>query len=122
MKRLIAGLLIIILLLGVVACATPESPTIFSSDSEEQYSLSEFLVVSEKGGDDSFTHSYGESSGMVPPATTMTITAPMPTTPAPAPDIGNGSVSFERMIVRTGDMYLVVEDVAVSLEQIAQLA
>ncbi len=121
MKRLIAGLLIVILLFGVVACATPGEPTIFPSDSEEQYSLSEFLVGSEKGSDDS--HSLGYSEGMtVAPATTATITAPMPTEPKPAPDIVIGSTSIDRMIVRTGDMYLVVDDVAVSLEQIAQLA
>jgi len=116
MKRLIAALLAIILLLGAVSCATPGPDTMFSIGSEEQSSLPEFFVDSDKGDDGSSAPGFSE--GMtVAPATTVPISAP-----PPAPEIVIGSESFERMIVRTGDMYLVVEDVAVSLEQIAQLA
>lgn len=115
MKRLIIGVLIVVLLLGIVACSTPESDLGFSMGSADSgESLDEFLHES----DIEIQSSISRPAPTAPPPTT----APTVIVPEPAPDVVNGSVSFERMIVRTGDMYLVVEDVADSLEYIAQLA
>ena len=107
MKKLIAGILIVVLLLGAVACAEAESgPTHVADEGTGQ----------------------GVNSGA---PSKDGVTVPRPTTPPslapqePGDDYeyGNGeSVSVDRMIIRTGDMYLVVEDVAVTMEQIVALA
>lgn len=116
MKRLIAALLMLTLLFGVAACGfsegEPEGITVSSADDGE--SLDDFLHESEVK-----TQSSMSRPGITapPPTTTQVVIAPQP-----SPDIGNESSSIERMIVRTGDMYLVVEDVADSLERIARLA
>ena len=107
MKKLIAGILIIVLLFVAVACAEAETgPTHVADESTGQ----------------------GVNSGA---PSKDGVTVPRPTTPPPlAPqepdddyEYSNGeSISIDRMIIRTGDMYLVVEDVAVTMAQIIALA
>ena len=134
MKRLIAGLLGVILLLGLAACGeAPGDPISFLSSGadeessnelraelglDKQSSLSDFLMDIETDGSDSPPPGYGEAPATIAPTTTALVPKPS----APSTDTGDGAYSVERMIVRTGDMYLVVEDVATSLEQIARLA
>ncbi len=99
MKRLIAGLLIIIILAGTVACAggAPESEPSVGVPSPEPATIS--------AGKD----------GMV-----VETAPPMEEEYAYAE--ADESWSGERMIVRSGDMSLVVEDVASTMEQIDTLA
>jgi PKD repeat protein len=105
MKRVILGFLIIVLLLGAVACGEAE---VAQSPAEEPGAPS-------KGG-------------VTSPAYTTTPTiAPVP---EPVEDdegtyYSNSDDSLlpaDRMIVRTGDMQLVVEDVGSAIEQISALA
>ena len=109
MKKLIAGILIAMLLLGTVACAASEEMPTHVADEETGQGVDSGYGSPSKGG----------------------VTVPQPTTPPtlspqePGDDYeyGDGeSVSIDRMIIRTGDMYLVVEDVAVTMEQIVALA
>ena len=110
MKRLIVGLLAVILVLGVIGCGASESETQFIKDS---------------------------SAGPAPVPEPMTpgrdsggIAIPSPTIMKPPVEEGQGAsydhddelALIDRMIIRTGDMQLVVEDVASSMEQITDLA
>lgn len=93
MKRLLAGLLLIVLLLVPLACASPQA----------------------------------SAPGVVP----APMPAPMPA-PVPAPAMPPGKGDFaegpspvatgERMIVRTGEISLVVEDVVEARDEVARLA
>jgi len=99
MKKLIAGILIIVLLLGAVACSQAgEEPVTWTDESSQgQNSVPE---APPKGG-------------VTVPSTTTPPSIGYPQTPGEDYEHGNGeSVSIDRMIIRTGDMYLVVEDVA----------
>ena len=116
MKRLITGLILIFLVLGTVACA-----------------------ASETGLEPASTSYLGEGMEIPAPAAPPGIKIPYPTptptptptpsvvptpTPKPAPteaDLGE-SWATERMIVRTGNMTLVVTDVARAIEEIAGIA
>lgn len=98
MKRLIFGLLVVFLLGVTVACAAPApapAPAPMPS-----------------GGRDSV------SAEAPPPVIAVPSPTPVPA-PVPPKEI---SVPGERMIVRTGDMSLVVIDVAAAIEQITRLA
>lgn len=98
MKKLIAGLLIIVLLLGAVACGqAEEGPTWAPSQSKD-------------------------GSSFPSPTVAPTITAKPPEPREDGEYAGGEMVSVDRMIIRTGEMYLVVEDVSISLDQIAALA
>jgi len=115
MKRLIIGLLMVILLVGTVACAKSEESGPYPSPAPAPMpapaprpSSTPSVTVKE----------------MPPPV--INIPAPSPA-PAPAPSGSSyGGVdqswSGERLIIRTANMYLVVEDVASALQQITQLA
>ena len=68
-----------------------------------------------------------EESGVAPMPTPAPTPAPAPMAPKEGADYGTGgegvpSVAEERMIVRTGDMSLVVEDVIDARDRIAQIA
>jgi hypothetical protein len=111
MKRLITGLLLFVLLLGAVACAAPKEALAPASTPAPMAPREEGVMVE------------------APPPAAIKVpsaTAPRPE-PAPVPvaevsyDEGQ-SWATERMIVRTGDMSLVVVDVAVAIEQITALA
>ena len=66
------------------------------------------------------------SGGTAPPTTIvprMTTSKPAPTIIQPNPEYdSNGATVQSRMIVRTGQMSIVVEDVAVAIERITELA
>jgi len=108
-KKLIAGVLIVVILFGVIACAAAdEAPTHVANEDTNQGSDSVYGIPSKDGV-------------TVPRATTPPTSSPQE--PGDDYEYGNGeSVTVDRMIIRTGDMYLVVEDVAVTMEQIAALA
>jgi hypothetical protein len=111
MKKLIAGILIVVLLMGVAACgAAEEGPT--WADNHEEPAVDRYGAGEQSKSD---------------------LTAPMPTVlptiMAPSKEgddayvYGNGeSISIDRMIVRTGEMYLVVEDVSMTMQQVTALA
>ncbi len=115
MKRLITGVILTFILLGMVACGSPP-PTPGVESANDRYG--EGVVVTESAS---------------PPKIVIPEPVPTPTptptpTPAPTPrpvpieeDLGE-SWATERMIVRTGDMSLVVADVARAIEEIAKLA
>ncbi|MFH0846441.1 MAG: DUF4349 domain-containing protein [Chloroflexota bacterium] len=100
MKKLISGIIALVLLLVLVACGggTAPVPTMTQPD----------MVGSAPGG-------------VVPPRATqpaLTTQAPKPVSPgAESP-----TISTDRMIVRTGDMSLVVEDILVAVDAITNLA
>ncbi len=118
MKRLIMGILVVFLLLGTVACAAPASrapepvpaPTPAPAPAPAPAPPQEIVIP------------------QVPPPV-IEIPAPAPASaPAPSPkvvptsgELGE-SWATERMIVRTGEMSLVVTDVLTAIEQIIGLA
>ena len=112
MKRLIIGLLMVILLVGTVACAKSEEsgPFVGSSPAPApapapRPSSAPSVAVKEM------------------PAPVIAI-PPAPSKTSTTPSYGGVDQSWagERLIIRTANMYLVVEDVANALQQITQLA
>lgn len=112
MKRLIIGLLMVILLVGTVACAKSEEsgPFVGSSPAPApapapRPSSAPSVAVKEM------------------PAPVIAI-PPAPSKTSTTPSYGGVDQSWagERLIIRTANMYLVVEDVASALQQITQLA
>lgn len=117
MKRLITGLLLVILLLGMFACASPPptpAPAPTPSPAPRPAPAPAPVI------------------NMPPPAPASGPgSAPSPA-PAPAPPPAprpepievdlEESLATERMIVRTGDMSLVVADVSIAIERIAGFA
>jgi len=97
MKKLIIGLSLLVLLLGAAACAAeaPEPPMIFPGEGGAPAPV----VVEQAGGSLSFWD-WGDKAQ----STTVLVNYD------------------ERMIVRNGDMYLVVKDVSEAMEAISQLA
>ena len=118
MKRLIIGLLLIVLLASTVACASaraPEStPSRVPAPAPAPPSPTSGSIFEGKG------------TATPPPVINLPpIPTPTPTptpTPAPIPTDSGQSFTGERMIVRTGSMALVVVDVAQTIEQITKLA
>jgi len=82
-------------------------------------SCSQSAVTDEMLGNQAYS-----SSGAAPPTTVVPrLTVPAPTTIQPAPDYNGPVISVPwRMIVRTGQMSIVVEDVTVAIERITELA
>jgi hypothetical protein len=113
MKKLITVVIVTFILLGMVACA---SPAPYTESANDRYG--EGVVVKESAS---------------PPGIAIPEPAPAPTpTPSPTPsptlvpapveeELGE-SWATERMIVRTGNMSLVVADVAKAMEEITKLA
>jgi hypothetical protein len=101
MKKWLLGLMMVILLSGMVACASPGEPPSYLGNNDEV--------------------SYG--SGVKVP---MPTTTPAPTTYSPRSDGTSGSfgesVPAERMVIYSAYMSLVVEDVSASIAQIGSLA
>jgi hypothetical protein len=117
MKRLIVGFLLVILLLGTFACAKAPSPEPYTT----VVSTAPYAVPAPAPPGSIFG-----GAEVVPAPTTVVPPAPTPT-PAPTKGVPTAadleqSWAGERMIVRTGNMALVVVDVAKAIEQIAGLA
>jgi len=110
MKRLIAGLLVLVLLLVSVGCAS-------SSPDMAEEGLSGIAVPAPAPMPAPTSPGKGVDSGPppvieIPPYPTPT---PSPTVPS---DSGSGTnYPVDRMIVRTGNMYLIVEDVTITLDR-----
>lgn len=123
MKRLVIGLVLIGLLLGTVACASPASvPKTESSRGD--------VVMAPSAPQEGISFWGGEEEAPLPVIEIMPpepVPAPMPA-PTPTPPAAPGSGDYgepwsgERMIIRTGDMVLVVSDVANAIEQITTIA
>lgn len=111
-KLWIIGLFVILVLAGTIACGMPESVRSVPTT----------------------TTAY---AGIEEPQSDMIGSAPPKVIPAPAPAPGydqgeettvsyssmnNAATPIERMIIRSGDMYLVVEDVSGAMQQIVQMA
>jgi hypothetical protein len=127
MKRLIIGLIVVILLVGTSACATSESDPALDFYRSVEDTSGKNVTVAQEGSSGLFLGLDTNGDEAPPPgfgASTKTATSTSLSTEAPEPAVGDGGreTSFERMIVRTGDLHLVVEDVAMTLEQITQLA
>ncbi len=123
MKRLILGLLVILLLVGAGACGTSEEALEFYHEDEGIKTSGDIMLLPPvaEGSDSSrrFLSIGGNGDESPPPGfggEVVTVPAPT-TTPAPAPVI-----TVDRLIIRTGYMIIVVEDVASSMEQITNLA
>lgn len=112
MKRLITGLLLVILLLGAFACGKAEAPMPAPSPAPVPAPAPPPVINIPLPAE-------GTAMPSVP------VPAPVPA-PAPAPSPAKTELgqawAGERMIVRTGDMALVVEDVAKAIEEITRLA
>jgi len=119
MKRLIAGSLVALILLGTVACGAPAQPASESVAPAEPVAP----AAPPASGGEGFWGNDGKvvptAPGVIEMPPTVPSTAP---TPAPVEVDMEESLATERMIVRTGDMSLVVADVADAIEQIAELA
>ena len=121
MKRLIIGLLMVILLVGIVACAKESVPAPSPAPAPMPAPAPESSSI------------FGSGRASTPPVVVKQVPAPVITIPSPAPapalapsetNYGSADQSWagERLIIRTANMYLVVEDVASALQQITQLA
>jgi PKD repeat protein len=116
MKRLIAGLLVVIILIGTVSCAesAPEAvpepaPAPVPAPESSRSGLINWA------GEDSSVESIEQAPAPV-------IEIPAPAEPGKGVSDYDESLIPERMIVRTGEMALVVTDVLDTLEQIVELA
>ncbi len=116
MKRLIAGLLVVIILIGTVACAesAPEAvpepaPAPVPAPESSRPGLISW------GGEDS-------SEGQIIQKPAPVIEIPAPAEPSKGVSDYDELLVPERMIVRTGEMALVVTDVLETIEQIVELA
>jgi len=108
MKRLIIGLLLVLLVAGTVACAAPEWSV--SAPAPEPAPTPVPAPMPPRGD--------GVSVEAPPPVIVVPGVAPV----EGGPDYDGNYVTGDRMIIRTGNMYLVVEDVGASMEQITRLA
>lgn len=118
MKRLILSLAVFILLIGVGACAYEESPAAFYQSNQE---TSQRLGLDESGVADIFIDLDDGSVDAPPPgfggdALSQPTMAPPPAVPE------EPEITLDRLIIRTGYMTIVVEDVSASMEQITSLA
>ena len=114
MKRLILGLLVVLLVIGMVACAEAERVEPVPAPSPAP------MPAPEGSGRDNYKGVVVESP---PPIINIPEPAPAPT-PAPAP-IDEGSSqewSGERLIIRSAYMTLVVVDIDSAIAQITNLA
>jgi PKD repeat protein len=114
MKRLITGMILVFLLLGTVACASPESmPSVVPAPAPE-------------GNEDfGIPAPAAPSGGIAVPEVTPTPTpapAPAPLPTMPIEEDAGESWATERMIVRTGNMRLVVANVDDAIEEISGIA
>ncbi|OGO21271.1 MAG: hypothetical protein A2144_02710 [Chloroflexi bacterium RBG_16_50_9] len=107
MKKLISGVLLVILLLGTIACARAPAPAPAFAPAPAPAPMP---AIGSSRGDESVTT----------PSIKMPAPAPPRETSADFESVQ--SLDIERMIVRTATMALVVEDVASSVERIANLA
>jgi len=110
-KKLIFGVLVVILLLGTMGCAQEEVSTVSwgSGESPEVYS----------GGRGDEKYAAPQMTSTVAPATTTTIVVSKEETAAYDHD---GAAVIERMVIKSASMALVVEDVTATLQQITGLA
>jgi hypothetical protein len=106
MKKWLLGLIVVVLMAGMVACASPGEPPSHIGNIEEGVSL---------------------GTGVKVPTPTPTA-YPVPTIVIPRPSEGDSgyysdvSVPAERMVIYSAYLSLVVEDVSASIAQIGNLA
>jgi hypothetical protein len=125
-KKLVFSLLVIILLVGIAGCssqtASTTAPVVTHTNAYDQYATSEYGSTT-KGG-------YGNDGIVVqqpPVAPTLTVMLPPATTTTIAGSTGTSAIGAagtitERMVIRTANMALVVDDVTSSLNEITNLA
>jgi len=113
MKRILIGIIILVLVFTTVACASKTTET---AESESNYTYSV----------DSAKPMYPGSvivQQTPPPEITLDIpTGEGAVEPTPPTVIDTTTSTTDRMIIRTGNIDIVVEDVQVAIEDIAQLA
>lgn len=123
MKKLVFGILVIVLLLGIAGCAA-KSEVIYSD-------MTAPVMSTAIPAPETLKHSYGldqSSIGNGSEATSpqVKIITPPITTAAPTTDTSTGLraaiLPTERMVIMTASLSLVVEDVSVSLQQTTDLA
>jgi hypothetical protein len=132
MKKLILGFLIVILLVGTVACASSEAPVMTMVPTTTPTPVAERHTY---GLDKSpLSGIFNDSDSEVPQPVTVLSQPPGITLTPPVEEPGyatsNGgqvygeaqTVPAERMVIRSAYMALVVEDVGASLTQITTLA
>jgi hypothetical protein len=115
MKRFITCLLLVSLLLGAFACAKSSVPAPAPST---------IIAPAPESSKGTIFAGISRSDEQSSPAPVITL-PPVPTpTPAPTTNAADSGQSWagERMIVRTGNIALVVVDIAKAIEQITQLA
>jgi PKD repeat protein len=133
MKRLIIGLLMVLLLfVGTVACSRSNESVPVPAPTPAPVPTPSIASPAPAPAPESASI-FGSKSASAPPVViqetpppVINIPAPSPApAPAPSEDYYGGvdqSWAGDRMIIRTASMYLVVEDVAKTVEQITQLA
>ncbi len=121
MKKLVICLLAVIVLVGVVGCASKETMAYPATTTTMAFpAVQESSGIFHGTGKTSFDTAMGPSVTAVPAPTTITV--PMS---APYEDISSSSDSYipaERMVIKTANVVLVVQDVTISLQQINDLA
>ncbi len=137
MKKLILGLLVIILLVGTVACGQAEAPMPTATPTarptttpeSHTYGLEKSPISNFFNGSESAAPPAPITvTAMPPPAITLAPpgagSVPAPVIISPGSDSGYStqSIPSERMVIRSAYLALVVEDVGASLVQITSLA
>ena len=121
MKNLVLSILVVILLLGIAGCGMGEEADVYPTAT--QYSSGTQTVpapVSESSG--LFGGRGNDEAGG--PMVIVNQTPPVTATPPKSDTAYNNGdrVPVERMVIKTANMALVVEDVTTSLQQITNLA
>ncbi len=116
MKKVILGLLLLVLLAGAVACGQQEEMVYFSGEDG---------AVPESGS--GFVGSPGKAPVATPrpsptPAPTIRVTMPPPVVIGGDAVYGGLLTPAERMVIKSAYLALVVEDVSASIAQISNLA
>ena len=119
MKRLVIGLILVMLLLGTIACASPSSAPVPAPEP----SPAPGIVVETPPAPREASSPLKSIFGGVEEAPAPEIIVQTPPTAPTSPGVDSDeALTGERMIVRTGNMALIVEDVALTVAQITELA
>jgi PKD repeat protein len=134
LKKLLFGVLVVILLLAAVGCgksATTMTATTTTRASYDQYNRPAATTVitipppvAETSGG-FFGLGKGDETGSAPPVVTVNHGPVVTSTPMPT-STGSSyydvNIPAERMVIKTGNIALVVEDVTTAIQQITALA
>ncbi len=128
MKKLVFGILVIVLLLGIAGCSSKSSTTPPGITYAASTRTSPQWGVAESSG--GYYDSYDSGKAGYQPGVTPTITVALPaptTTTVITTDNGyhnqiGANLPVDRMVIRTASMALLVEDVTASLNEITNLA